>query len=101
MLHQPGKVAEPKVHDPRGTALGKCEDVLRRFSHDQLLAKFGRFIEGSSGTPSDGGSVVAYAVASAYRTLPVTSAAQARMFALLQAALVASELVVRRSRCPR
>ena len=37
VLHQPGKVAEPKVHDLGATLLRKCQDVLRCFRHIRLL----------------------------------------------------------------
>jgi hypothetical protein len=37
VLHQPGEVAESKVHDLRTTLRCKCEDVLRCFRHIRLL----------------------------------------------------------------
>jgi hypothetical protein len=37
VLHQPGEIAEPKIHDPGAAILGKSQDILRRFRHVQLL----------------------------------------------------------------
>ena len=37
VLHQPGKVAEPQVHDLRAALLCECQDVLRCFRHIRLL----------------------------------------------------------------